>query len=271
MSKRFLKAAVPTWYELSFLQPSRLFLSIHRLAFNSLCEVDWQEAPAVPDLIGRFKIPGFVAPNDGDWGFGSVLKRVDPKRDGFLAWEFELPVMKRKTALPGEHQPSEHSLMLRSTLHLVFNFLSIFNQPTSADDSQLLVVDGLCLPNKEREFAAGSVSIDLLPPVIAWLAKIKKDYINLDPVREALILASDHMWQTGFDEFTFKVTCRDSKWLNFNVPGNGSSLDPDNYRGTSLEHGYELHSHNIDSGLQQFMLLAGVARLHDLVRANAEI
>ena len=55
-------------------------------------------------------------------------------------------------------------------------------------------------------------------------------------------------------------------WLNVGCPGDATGLHPADCQvdGTG---GYQFSCHNVDQMVQQFMLLASLAALHDLARA----
>lgn len=69
-----------------------------------------------------------------------------------------------------------------------------------------------------------------------------------------------------FIQREFRVLLRRPKWVNFSCPGNACGLDPEDYYEKSLDWGYQLVPHNVDSPLQQLTLLAGVAMLYQLAR-----
>jgi hypothetical protein len=71
----------------------------------------------------------------------------------------------------------------------------------------------------------------------------------------------------SFDEYYFQAYTQGNEgWLNVSCPGDACGLHPSNGY-IDGERGYEFSCHNVDQPIQQFMLLAALAALHDLARA----
>ena len=58
------------------------------------------------------------------------------------------------------------------------------------------------------------------------------------------------------------------KWIYLDVPGDACDLSPDNNSHNDMDQGYTLVPHNVDSGLQQLTFIVGLAKMHDLIRAD---
>jgi hypothetical protein len=97
--------------------------------------------------------------------------------------------------------------------------------------------------------------------------KKHKEHTHIEAVVDAMKKADNHMWPSDTRYGRFGALFRKPKWLNLDVPGDACGLDPGGYHDESLGHGYTLHPHNVDSSLQQLTFLAGLEKLHDLVRA----
>lgn len=163
-------------------------------------------------------------------------------------------------------------LPLRSSLHLLTTALWLFEGDTEWKDRQLMVVECIYLPvDPDRYQCNGSLSVTLAPEVMSWISKwisAHSEGQHIPEVISAMKGASEYMWEGSSKYGRFGALCRKPKWLNLDVPGDACGLDPSDYYDESLEKGYTLQPHNVNSPLQQLTFLVGLARLHDLIRAD---
>jgi hypothetical protein len=268
MNEEFSKMTKSAWYELSYKSPSELYLRVHRLAYDELVakHADGRGRKWTDHPQAEFKLPEFVVPGNGDCGYGGILKACDSGHSDWVSWRFALPLMKDAS------RDDVHDLILRATLHVIFVNLSLFEGETLWHEDQLVVIDQLGLPSAGRFAYGGNIGIVLMPPVIKWLKSLRKQkMVDIVEVTTAMRESSTYMFPSSFGEglLRFGTPFRPPTCLNFNIPGNSCGLDPDSkYDEDELNDGYTLVSHNVDGTLPQLTLLAGVARLHDLVRGK---
>jgi len=220
-------------------------------------------APGVEIARKNFKLSSFIAPNDGVCGFLGVFKGKKSESDQWIIWECQLPKIK---GIGREEDSYERVMAIRSTLWLFSTALWLFGGNTGWHLPQLMVIEGICLPDENR-MSSGSLSVTLMPPVMPWLAKQGYE-THIEPLIKAMKSASNHMWPESSCRGRFGALVRKQKWLHLDVPGDACGLDPGSgsYNNQSLDDGYTLQPHNVDSSLQQLTFLAGLAKLHDLVR-----
>jgi hypothetical protein len=265
MKTNFLKKSIPAWYELSLVNEGIIRLKVHRDALQHMRDVDWEKAPAVRDMVKRFGFESFYVPCDGMCGFDKVFTQGGLATGTWVGWDIRLPNIRTEN---GEHEDSKkYTMAVRATLWLFTSCLWLYEGDTQWTKPQLMVVEGICLPTEEMRMCLGSLSVSLSPKVIRWLSKQPKNK-HLEPVIDAMKNASRVMWESSSDRGGFGALVRESKWLHLDVPGNACGLDPESHDDESLDVGYTLEPHNVDSSLQQLTLLAGLAKLHDLVRAD---
>ena len=259
---------VPAWYELSFQKDSIIQFRVHRTALAEMEQsehLNWNSAPIVSDFKKRYGLSTFIPPGNGDCGFNEVFKRGDSDHSDWIIWNARLPKMKSQS----QEDSLEYLLALRTTIYLfISNRLWLFKGATDSHQKQLLMIESFGLPTGDRSFGQGALSITLSPVVIQWIST-QTDNGNAEKIKEALITADSYIWEGGSKgRGRFSACIREPKWINLDIPGNACGLDPSDYHNESLDEGYTLHPHNVDSGLQQLTFLAGIARLHDLVRAS---
>ena len=117
----------------------------------------------------------------------------------------------------------------------------------------------------------GSLHATVCPPLCVWLSQQEHDSDSLEIV-EAMKKVFWHMSSRpdpdSFDYVRFRAWMRQPKWINLDCPGNACGLDPDDYGNLSLERGYGLAPHNVDTPIQQLTLLSGLAALCQLARGR---
>ncbi len=256
---------IPAWYELSLINHCTLGLKIHRTALAKIQEIKWDGAPGVQLIFDKFKLRNFTPPKEGSCGFEGVFTPGKSEHTEWVAWECKLPRIKK---IGDEESSFQDVMAIRSTLWLFSTALCLFEGDTGWRKPQLMVIEGICLPTDEDRMATGALSVTLMPPVMPWLVK-HEDQAHIEPIVKAMREANDYMWPSSNCHGRFGALFRKPKWLNLDVPGDACGLDPGNYYDESLERGYTLQPHNVDSSLQQLTFLAGLGRLHDLVRSES--
>lgn len=253
---------IPAWYELSFPNLPTLSLRIHRIALEHMMKTDWTKAPGVSFTKKTYGLTSFSPPTEQRCGFNEVFVRSESCHRDWIQWNCRLPRMKASEGVPEDSR--EYIMAIRSTLWLFSTSLWLFEGNTQWYQPQLMLIEGICLPTDDR-MSSGSLSVTLSPSTIKWLSKQSPD-VHIKQIVDAMSVASDFMWKCNSDSGRFGALFRKPKWLNMDVPGNACGLDPESYFEESLEDGYTLQPHNVDSSLQQLTFLVGLAKLHDLVR-----
>lgn len=260
---------IPMWYKISNQdQGKSIAITAHKKVLeHEVFGIDWSKAPVVADFKKDYGLSTFTSPCEGDWGFCNVLKFVKTEGD-WMTWKVKMPVIKGKSEAVEDSR--EYTLAVRASLYLfVANRLRTCEYNTRWYSSQLIVIRGISLPQKDQNKFTGALDVVLTPAAIKWLAK-QQHQAHLAPVIDAMKSAYQHMWSkpiTSFDHFG--ALYRQPRWLNLEVPGDRCRLEPDGYGNCrDDDRGYSLFSHNVDSSLQQLTFLMGLAKLHDLMMAD---
>jgi hypothetical protein len=257
--------SIPAWYKISSRHAGKgITLSVHRTALEEMMAIKWETAPFVPYLEKEYGLTDFTPPNEGDWGFNNAMKLAKSEDSSWVTWDIPFPVLKPKT----REDPPSGVLAIRASLYIASTALSIFNGDTGWNTNQLIEIENICLPDKERSFGGGSLSATLTPDAVRWLKK-QKHQEELLPVVAEMKAADEYMWPSNMDRmYRFRATCRQPKWINFTIPGNACDLSPDGCHDEKSDDGYKLVPHNVDSSLQQLTFLVGLAKLHDLMEGK---
>ncbi len=255
----------PAWYKISSRHSGKsITLSVHRAALEEMKEIKWDTAPIAPHLKKEYNLPDFTPPNDGDWGFGNAMKQAKSEDPLWIVWDIPFPVLKPKS----REDPPSGVLAIRASFYIASTALSIFKGDTGWKTNQLMEIENICLPDKERSFGSGSLSATLTPDAIRWL-KQQSHNSELMPVVAEMKAADEYLWPHNSDRmYWFRATCRQPKWINFTIPGDACGLDPDGYHDEKSDDGYKLVPHNVDSSLQQLTFLVGLAKLHDMIEGK---
>lgn len=261
---------IPAWYELSFRSgeiskfPPGLIIKVHRRALEYLEKMPWTTAPVVPHFIKQFGLSTFTPPKEGVCGFDSAFTLESSDDPDWIVWKVEFPKIKAK--LESLESPPKTTIAIRTTMEVFFNCLWLFDRDTGSQQKQLIIIECICLPNSEHHRGNGSLSAILTPDAIGWLS-LQPHKTHLQPVIQAMKEVHGYMWEGTSRNDRFGAFCRQPKYINLDVPGDACDLSPDDHNQNMTE-GYTLVPHNVDSGLQQLTFLAGLAKLHDLMRAG---
>jgi len=261
----FLSQEVPAWYELS-AKDGGIILRIDQSAVGPLIDRDWEKAPIVGSIRKEFNLSEFISPDQGNWGFGGVLKPLEDSSNGWKSWEFKLP--RFKTTLPNQETPQLYSFELRGTLCVLFMALQLRHETTKQIHSQLIIIEGLAVG---RDLNDGALSATLTPAMSFYLSN-QKEGGELQQLRQAMMDADQYMWQednpSSFRKHDFRIYFNPPKSLHLQVPGDACGLDPEHMYNPSIDYGFRLCPHNVDNSCQQLTLLYALAKLHDLARAE---
>ncbi|MEA1929717.1 MAG: hypothetical protein U9M92_02475 [Patescibacteria group bacterium] len=264
----------PAWYELTLGSKGQTIgIRIHWAVWPALISYLRSGAAGIRHRQERFDLPDFVPPEKSRaWGFSEVLSPMeedDP--ENWQGWNFELPTLLTIHS-PDKARVKGLTIMrcIRSTLELLLGNLLYWEGNTGATGNQLLLINGLGA-GIGRE--AAGFDVDLSPAIIRWLAHCP-DEARLIPIKLAMIQADAKMCSTGTPHtgrhWDFEASCQRGKWLMLRIPGSACTLGPgEDRRAMGAERpdrGYTLSSHNIDAGTDQLTLLAGLAKLCELVR-----
>lgn len=112
---------------------------------------------------------------------------------------------------------------------------------------------------------SSSIMIPFGGPLLLWLQSISVNKrIGLDEVVEVMTKAWDIMSKIReYDKYSIEAYCENGR-LIMNIPGNAAGI----YLGTGsfgAEDG-TMFDHNMDTGVQQLTILAGLAQLHSMYR-----
>jgi len=170
--------------------------------------------------------------------------------------------------IPNKHWPCS------LTIHILCRTLSVpFEESFSENKTQQLVLDTV---NKHSSFDGHAVCGDLSTSVTDWLGRYATDIgssqIRMHPdvvtSMNEVYLSLNHE-----DSDSWVRECggsiRDTGHFTLSCPGNSCDLSvyPDQRLDSIL--GYvNLECHNLDTAVQQLMLLAGIAKICDLVRTT---
>lgn len=258
---------VPAWYRLGNPGNGILTLQVHQSAYDFVRSKELARTPIVQDLRKKYGLPEFVAPNQSEFGFGDVLQITTPSRPKWLNWQFSLP----KLITPQQTSPGNKTLIsLRATLRVLFLALSLFEGKTDTNVEQLLSIDTFSLPELGCH-GGGGMSVIFSPAAAAWLANPANEF-KFSELRTTMMEAERYVYGSGLrrDISRYSATIVDGQFpdIRFLGTGNASGLYLHDARGTHPNKGFGVFTNNVDGGVMQLVLLAAIARLHQLMREH---
>lgn len=244
----------PSWYEIGLSEPTVLRFKLHKSALSEINKkTNWTHPNSIiADIVKRFKFSIFTPPSENTWGFENVCIFHESTDPNWLEWKIQL-----------RSRDERHNLAVRSTLYLIRTVMKNVDIETNSQKMQLMVIDAICLPMTER---VADLSVILTPTTAWWISK--QSHNQFLTVVEAIASAYCFMCDSPItlDGFYISATGR-LLYLNMPSSHTGCWLNPSGNCGTD-RNGYVLDSHNTDNSVEQLSWIIGMAKLHDLIRAD---
>ena len=285
---KFLRRdSIPCWYEISFRGKNGkpgLLLRIHADFAERAKEIP-ANASEVFNFTRNFGFRKFVGTFGKDLGFGASLRYLGTT-DGFLEYEIPTPRVKKfkkkrcgycdgkgydkeferdclyceKGRVSYYHYDAAYAVS--ASLTLLFGFMRYPDAETTAKTPQLMCVDAVTIKGMQGGSLGGVYGCELanylrsrqngdIPEMIAAMRAVFERMDGKIP----------HCYEHSFHAYTQGG----NGWLNVSCPGDAAGLHPADGH-VNAHGGYDFASHNVDSPIQQFTLLASLAALHDLAR-----
>lgn len=261
-----IKKSLPTWYELGITADgTSLILSVAPGAFSDLKRRLVPTLPVIQAILSEFKFQAFIPPAEASWGFGPVFQSAPAQYPEWITWQCPLPQLTRKN-ISVVNWPAAYAVSV--SLALTCNALYITDDKSGCDRSQLLECDlGI-----GKAMGTWNLSVGISPDLCRWLAN-QPHNAHHPAITNVMHNAYGHIYgDTKLDKYTKQkiwALTRQPKWINFHTEGDACGLDPCSAMAEqAIDRGYYLSPHNVDSPLQQLVLLAGVAALYQQARQD---
>ncbi len=218
----------------------------------------------VIDLGQELELGEFVAPFRICWGFDEVIQTIE-RHEGtskFILWSFAFP------AYPTSFDDKETQAFYRrmmcisASLQLLFRALNSVTPPKNEEKKQLVMVDGLMTQAKQN---GGALTI-VLSKVFCekYVQRYSRSQGMKTGVGAMMMLAHKRMTRgiAVYGSSDFRISMEEgSKFIMLSCPGNACGLTPHDRADENDDEGYELVSHNVDSPIQQLILLCGIGQI----------
>lgn len=278
---------VPRMYEISYTKKENqpvLILKIHKDFVKKYENV----MPGV--LIGNFQEEhglGEFSPFGKEYfGFDNALKRGETNGE-YVEYEISIPVFKKELSQKCKHckgtgrdnyfkrecsfcDGTKHEIFydwkpfysISASLQVFANMAEIFEEKTSSIKNQLLSFYLICGHGQGHYPIAGSYGIEFCN----WL-NTANDYHQFDEVIQAMWDVHKHIQNDKTDNYRFDFQAYVDKhaWLILTCPGDACGIHPTDYNWEPGQ-GREFDCHNMDTPIQQIMLLVGLAILYSMAK-----
>jgi hypothetical protein len=257
---------LPRWFQLSFRRPKKGCYPA--LIF----EIGKESAPHIQPLLKTNRMVGryeedfgrLLYESDLSYGFGfDSIMRNEGTEGPFL--RLVMPINPR---LPPP--------MLAASCSILFMILGFNNDKVriGSDASRLQLIDLECYWLKEKDsFHGAPIGGRTSPALTAWVAAHYLDERIKNSIKGAMLSISKTYFPSRkrddvIDRLSFGVSFGKNGHFELQCPGNACtvSTDVDFHQGNGLS----LICHNLDTCIQQLMLLAGLAELCGLAAKDLD-
>lgn len=264
----------PAWYELGVKDEGRILtVSVAPTAHDELKRLATNDAPIVGALLELHRFAEFIPPGESSWGFGEVLHVCESERDDWQSWTITIPQVTPRLA-DGKRDGLREidwntPFAISSTLHVLFTLMFILDDECKGDciEHQLVEYD----VNPGRGMGQSGMAAGLSPMVVAWVVEQVENQSH--PVID-VNMRNAHMRLFAldaldrYDAYYIGSEFYEPHRIHLKCANNATGLDPDSHQLTGDDRGYELVPHNVDTPMEQLVLLTGVATLEQLVRQS---
>ncbi|MBD3282299.1 MAG: hypothetical protein GF387_01700 [Candidatus Portnoybacteria bacterium] len=281
---------IPCWYELSFKKTKpTIVLRAHKDFIKNSKKIS-TDLPLIKNYKERFGFKKNVGDFDGDFGFDSAFKKGRETKD-FVEFNAPIPLVKKHDGIcdccngTGESDIFENGCIhcngegisysldmmaayRASASFTMFFFLAgCFEGETSSSLLQLMTVETVTINDLSGCSLGGMFSI----PLCGWLESLDEDkkYLVCDEITEAMRAAVTAMMgkSTSYYEGSTRTHISYGDAFAADCPGDACGIQPKHgYDDREEGRGYEFGSHNVDTPMQQLVLLVALAVLHDKAR-----
>lgn len=281
---------IPCWYELSFREKKpAIILKAHK----DFIKVNWDENHIIKHFKEEFGFKKFVGDFYKRFGFDNGAFMFSRETGDFVELLMKIPKIKREKGsclyckgsgqgdfldgkclnCNGSGKDWEYdwprAYAISASFNVFFQLAGLPDKDTSSSLYQLLTVH----THTSKGMHGGSLWGEYSIPLVRWLASFEQR-TTIPQMVQAMKMTYRmiHDELIEFDEYYFKASVDyENGWLNISCPGDACGLYPGRNAGYGIQRGfgYEFSCHNVDSPMQQLVLLAGLAALHD--RAREEI
>jgi len=251
-------------YDLSFEnKPATLKVALSLASVDVVKKLLMPGVPRVDVLKQQLNLLDFIPPTEKVWGYGKFLEWSRPNRKGWITLACKLPVVIR-----GERVSQLTGLSISASFGALFAALACVDKVETGEPRQLVAIEFF---NTGTRLYGCSLLASLTPRFVSWLSTEEETH-HWKEVAAAMAAAYFALWPGSrkfcSEKSDFRPMLRKPYWVHLDVPGNACGLDPEGHDFVEEGYGYELVPHNTDSAIQQLTLLAGLARLNQMARAD---
>lgn len=259
--------ALPAWYELGLREKD------YCLEITTTPEI-WETtsaalitAPIRKYLEQTRKVEPFIVPGALPWGFGPAFIFDEATSNSQVTLLCELPKCEEGTQGWWSRASS-----VCATVSLLLDYIHHVHQEETTHLPYIQLLEILPGFSYEDNRCHLALATGVSAALHAWLCKYPK-HTYLQAATDAMRCAYEYMRGKSLDEFDLSnthVLVRENGFLSLNCPGDRCGIFVSHEFGSRQPSatGYEMYDHNLDSPLQFFTLLVGLAALNQQAREN---
>lgn len=260
------------WYRMKFIEPGTIVFLVQKSVLKWFKDIEvsnFGSANGYEDEFG-FK---FLGPENELWGYNQTIRTVPCDEHGWIRYEIDLPQDIQAPNFPctteeGNNRARAVAASL-SQLALVLkgvrpSYVHLHGVP------QLLFYSSYI---DKREMCGAGLAAFYSRIVAEW-AQAQTDNTNLIRMAYAMKAAENHMYPRLGNEETegpgrFEAWVHHGYYLALDISHQvGLAPEGSKYKRTDIDNGYKVDTHNPDSVTDQLILIAGLARLYEVVEQD---
>ncbi len=253
---------LPAWFRMKFVSPGTIVFLVHKNVLEWFKKIASSNFGSAQDYLDDLHLKSFRQPDLNPWGYNETIRTVESNEENWMRYEIDIPSKGKEEDELVYATAASISILAQALRMVKTKYLPVSNSKTLP---QLLVFEtGVA----KRDMCGAPIEAFYSRIIAEWAIKYRNHEV-LTEMACAMkwaegIMYPDMLEVEGITRFEAYVS--HSCYLVLGV-GSRVALIPEGSESkeSDAETGYLVHGHNPDSITNQLALIAGLAKLYEVV------
>lgn len=256
---------LPAWFRMKFVSPGTIVFLVHENVLGWFKEIVPSNFGSAQDYSEDLLLKSFRQPDLNSWGYNETIRTVESNEENWMRYEIDIPSQGKEGDELVYATAASISILAQALRMIKTKYLPVSDPQTLP---QLLVFEtGVA----KRDMCGAPIQAFYSRIIVEWAIKHQNHEV-LNEIACAMKQSESVMYPDMFEAEgvnRFEAYVSHSCYLVLGV-GSRVALIPEGskYNETDAETGYLVHGHNPDSITNQLALVAGLAKLYELVELD---
>lgn len=254
----------PAWFRLKFLESGTLVFLVRDSVLGWFDEIASSNFGSAQGYLNDLSLSSFELPNDSLWGYEQTIRTVESNEPNWVRYEIDY--------LPSVTNDDHSWFAIAASISILAQALSLISVKYVESTSlaagtlpQLLTFQSYV----SKEGMAGVPLEAFYSRSIAQWVSQQQSHDNLSEVVEGMQQAYERLCsEESVKDYAspFETRIDQPCYLTIDIGSRvGLIVDGAKRKDSDIETGYRVHMHNPDSVVWQLVLIAGLAKLYEVI------